>query len=443
MHKNWKRMAALGLTVLLGCMMPAGTMLAAADDAQNGAATVTDNDALYEEETAPEKENVPDGGSVSDEENMPDDGSAPDEENVPDGDGNVPDGENVPDGDGNVPDEENVPDDGNVPDGENVPDGDGNVSDEENVPDDEAAPDDAETDVPDGDCQEDVNADQIQEAGVLSAADAEVMEAEPSQDADAPEITITSGGADITCPLGGEITFKYVNNWAPMFEISVSQIDADASVYCYRDKVADMKAGAKTEDVMDSLYWGEKQSPPISLEPLSDGCYVVYVKVETGGETYYARSEGVVVDTKKPVIKDAATGQALVSGQTYPEDTRFMVEEANLKRVLVNGQEVNPEDGSYKVAAKENSTSCEIKAIDEAGNEETCSITLSGSGAPGGDEEPPVTDHVISKSGVYDLKAGEKYHLAEGKWKVKGDKSVYPGGRDFYVMTDGSYEFTK
>lgn len=58
-------------------------------------------------------------------------------------------------------------------------------------------------------------------------------------------------------------------------------------------------------------------------------------------------------------------------------------------------------------------------------------------------EEPPKTDNVISESGEYALKAGEKYHLAEGKWKVGGDKSVYPGGRDFYVTVDGSYRFSK
>ncbi|MDE5716143.1 MAG: hypothetical protein K2I53_00745, partial [Lachnospiraceae bacterium] len=109
-------------------------------------------------------------------------------------------------------------------------------------------------------------------------------------------------------------------------------------------------------------------------------------------------------------------------------------EDANLESVLVNEQQVSPEDGKYKVAA--NGTSCVIRAKDKAGNETICSISVSGNGTP---EE----SNVISASGEYTLKAGVKYHLAEGKWKVDGDKSVYPGGSDFYVTADGSYQFTK
>lgn len=208
----------------------------------------------------------------------------------------------------------------------------------------------------------------------------------------------------------------------------VDQIDDSVSVYCYTDKVTDMEAAAKKEDVMDSLYWGEKQSPPMSIEPLNDGCYVIYVKVEAGEQKYYARSDGIVVDTGRPVI----TG--VEEGNSYPEGTLFQVEDANLDVVLVNEQPAVSENGNYKVAA--NGTSCVIRAKDKAGNETTCSITVSGS-------ETPETGSVISESGVYELKAGEKYHLAEGNWKVDGDKSVYQGGNDFYVAADGSYKFTK
>ena len=55
----------------------------------------------------------------------------------------------------------------------------------------------------------------------------------------------------------------------------------------------------------------------------------------------------------------------------------------------------------------------------------------------------PDDSKVISESGEYTLKAGVTYHLAEGNWKVDGDKSVYRGGNDFYVAADGSYKFTK
>ena len=262
---------------------------------------------------------------------------------------------------------------------------------------------------------------------------AEIKEAEAPQEQNAPVISITRGGADKTGNLGGEIAFEYTNNLGTLFEISVAQSDGNASVYYYLDKVTDKEAKAKEEADMDSLGWGQKQSPSMSIEPLDDGCYVVYVKVEAGGQKYYARSSGIVVDTQKPVIK------GVESGKTYPEGTLFQVEDANLDYVLVNEQPAAPENGNYKVAA--NGTSCMIRARDKAGNEETCSVTVFGSETPG--PETPDDSNVILESGEYALKAGVKYHLGAGSWKVGGDKSVYQGGIDFYVTAGGSYQFTK
>lgn len=261
----------------------------------------------------------------------------------------------------------------------------------------------------------------------------------------APVIAITRDGNDCTCSLGGKITFEYINYWGPQVAFLV-QSDQSVSVSWYKDSVTDIEAEAKTEEQMDSLSWTKQQSSSETVCLSQDGKYVIYVKVEAGTQKYYARSNGIVVDTQKPVIKEAVSGQPLVTGQTYPEETGFVVEDANLKSVLVNQQPVAPENGSYMMAAKENSTACEIKAIDEAGNEESCSITISGTETPEPKPEEPETpdeSNVISKSGEYALKAGVKYHLAEGKWKVSGDKSVYRGDRDFYVTVDGNYQFSK
>lgn len=341
MCRNWKRAAALGLTVLLGCMLPMGTMLAAEDNVETETASVSEND-------------------VS---------------------------------------EENVPDDG--------------------------------------------SADLTQMAGILTAAETEpdvVPNGEETpKSTDAPGIVIKRDGADKTCSLGGEVTFEYVNNRGTMFEVSVNPGNQEVSLFYCLDKVTDMTAGAKTEEQMGSVTaWGEIQSPPMTIEPLDDGCYVVYVKAVAGGKTYYARSNGIVVDTVKPVIK------GVEEGKSYPAGTLFQVEDANLDYVLVNEQLVASENGSYKVAA--NGTSCVIRAKDKAGHETTCSITVSGTEKPeepGTGTETPDDSNVISGSGEYTLKAGVKYHLAEGKWKVDGDKSVYQGGNDFYVNADGSYTFSK
>lgn len=281
---------------------------------------------------------------------------------------------------------------------------------------------------------------------ILAAGDAETgavsLSGNDGSQLPAPEIVITRGGDNKTCSLGGAVSLEYTNNGNALFEVSVTPNGREVTLFYALDKVTDVEAEAKNAGQMDSLAWGEITSPPMSIESLQgDGCYVVYVKAEAGTQKFYARSNGIVVDTQKPVIKEAGSGQPLVSGKTYPKDTRFVVEEANLKSVLVNQQPAVCEGGSYKAVAKENSTSCEIKVIDLAGNEETCAITLSDSGAP--EPESPDDGNVISKGGKYALKAGVKYRLAGGNWKVDGDKSVYRGGNDFYVTVDGTYQFKK
>ncbi len=401
MYRNWKSAAALGLAVLLGCMMPMSTMLAAEEDAETTEASVPENDAFHEEE------NVSGSETVTDEEGMPGDETVTDEEGMP--------------SDETVTDEEGMPDDETVTDEEGMP-GDENVSDGESV-------------------------DGIRSADIMTVPASDLSaESDSVESAEAPEIFIKRGDENKACSLGGAISLEYMGYQDTLFDVSVGGSDSGIPFYCHTDKVTDVEAGAKTEDQMGTLFWGQKETSPISIMPnKGDGCYVAYVKVEAGGQTYYARSNGIVVDTKKPVIK------GVEEGKTYPEGTLFQVEDANLDKVLVNEQEAAPENGSYKVAA--NGTSCVIRAIDKAGHESTCSITVSGTVTPKPEEpkpeepkpeEPkPETGYTISKSGEYELKVGVKYHLAEGKWKVDGDKSVYQGGRDFYVPANGSYQFSK
>ncbi len=432
MYRNWKSAAALGLAVLLGCMMPMGTMLAA----ETGTGPAADNGAAYDDESASdsgsvsgeEKETVSDGENVPGNETVSGGENAPEDETVSGGE-NAPEDETVSGGE-NAPEEEAVSDEGNASEDEAVSD-EGNASEDETVSDEENAP-------------EDESAGGMQDAGIMSAPAAGTdTETNGAGSASAPEIIIKRGGTNTTCPLGGKIDFVYVNYLGTLCELSVGQSDESVSLFYALDKVTDMEAEAKKEEGMKSLVWGSV-TPPVYIEPNSgDGCYVVYVKAEAGGQTYYARSNGIVVDTQKPVIKGVEEGE----GKTYPEGTLFQVEDANLDKVLVNEQVATPESGNYKVVA--DGTSCVIRAIDKAGHETVCSINVSGTGTPEPSEpekpEPGTPDdsNVISKSGEYTLKAGVKYHLAEGKWKVDGDKSVYRGGSDFYVKADGSYKFTK
>ncbi len=398
MYRDWKRTAAVGLAVLLGCMMPVSTM-PAAEAAEPEAADAVNVDA---EPEAADAVNVDAEPEAADAVNVDAELEAAEVVNV-NAEPEAADAVNA-DAEPEAADAVNVNAEPEAADAVNV-NAEPKAADAANV---NAEPEAADA----------VNVDAEPET-------AEAADAEP----ETPEIVITWGGENKALPLGGEITFDYTNNPGTPFTVSVGQNDQDLALFYYFDEAAEQQA--KTEEQMSTLSW-EAMTPPMNIPLSQDGRYVVYVKAEAGEKTYYARSGGVVVDTQSPVIN------GVEEGKTYPEGTRFQVEDANLDRVLVNEQTVSPENGEYKVTA--NGTSCVIRAKDKAGNEKTCSISVTEGEKPD-TPDTPETDTTIAESKTYELKAGVKYHLAEGKWRLKGDKSVYQGGSDFYVTADGSYDF--
>lgn len=373
MYRNWKKVSALGLAVLIGCMLPMSTMLAAEHDGETGQDT---------------KVNV-----VLDNE-VPDDADTPDDESNPDFENDLSQGA--------VQGAETDKDAGNVDDG--------NIDDTLHA-----------DDVDDG-------MEEIPAVGQKAPAKA----AKTQESMNAPQIVIKRLGQDSTkYHFGGEIEFSYVNNWGPLFDVSASQDDHTVSLFYYLDNV-NKEDKAKSEEQIKALSlvdWGEAQSSPISITPLHDGNYVIYVKaVGEDNQIAYAWAGAVVVDTQAPKVTE------LENGGNYPEGTVFWVEDDNLESVTINEQPaVSEADGSYKVVA--NGTSCVIKAKDKAGNSTNYSITIAG--------ENPGEGNVISRSGTYSLEAGEAYQMTEGRWRVGGDRAVYRGGSTFYVRSAGNYTFVK
>lgn len=386
MCRNWKKVSALGLAVLIGCMLPMGTMLAAEENAgtvqENEAKSDSDSDALQDDKTISEEEK-------KDDENHTDKGKTDSHENDID--------KEKTDSHENDAEEEKTD--------ENDADDEGDILDEVKENRDEA--DNANTTPP------------IRQKAPAKAA-------KSPESIEALEIEITSEGKPLTFDLGGEITYEHVNHTGRSFNVSVTQGDQSISYFfCLK---ADSGKEALEEEQMGSLAWTEIVSSGGILLP-EDGSYVLYVKAGEDENVTYKRSGGIVVDTKAPVIS------GVEDGKTYQEGTEFQVEDANLESVIVNDQPVAlKEDGKYQVTAKDNSTSCVIKAKDKVGNETNCSITVSGKSLEG---------DTISGSGTYSLKANTPYKLDGGNWSVQGSKTVYRGGSTFYVKTDGDYTFWK
>lgn len=377
MYRKWKKTAALGLAVLIGGMLPMGTMMAAENNTEVAqemeADSVSDADEVCDDKVVSDENESVDEEVKAEEENAVDEELGAEEENIID---------EV------IAEDENAADEADTVDNQNI--------------------------------------------GIEVMAASDVTEAGDTEDQEntgAPVIDITLNGENCKVDgLGGDIEYKYFNYSDVELAFSASQNGTKITFSYYLDN----NPGDKAKD--DIPWSGDCTSMSWTLS--SNKSYVVYVKAEKDGQTVYARSCGIVVDTIAPEIV------GLEAGKTYPEGTTFKVEDANLDVVMVNGTPVTPEsDGNYRVKA--NGTSCVIKAIDKAKNENNCSVTVFGGETPGTGDETPETDNIISKSGVYTLKAGVKYHLAEGKWKVDGDKSVYQGDSDFYVKSDGDYKFKK
>lgn len=374
MYRNWKKLAALGLAVLIGCMMPMSTMLAAGQDVE----TVQDT-----------------------EEDIVLDGEAAD---VVD----ISDDESVPEDEADLSKDDTQKDDADEDDG--------NIGDEAIVDEiDEAAAD--------GDGGSEI----IPEARRKAPA----RVAEDPQSVGAPVIVIKRQGQDKTQhTFGGEIEFEYVNSWAPLFDVSASQDGEDVTLFCYLEKV-DKDGKVRNEEQIEKLGWGNGTtgpSPSVNTPVLNDGNYVLYVKaVGKDNQTTYAWAGGVVVDTEQPEVI------GVEDGKTYSEDTVFQVKDDNLESVTINEQPAVPEaDGSYKVVT--NGTSCVIKAKDKADNSTSCSITILGEGT--GEESDVISKNgtYSLKSGkAYQMTAG-RWKLAGDKAVYQGGNTFYVGSDGDYTF---------
>lgn len=254
----------------------------------------------------------------------------------------------------------------------------------------------------------------------------------------APVIRIMFQGQNQARSLDGAIAYNvYVGSRDQCLSISVDAGDNTVLLGFYLDENAGDES--KNEEELASLWQetGQNTSQDVTLK--QDGRHVLYAKAVADGQTVYARTDGIVVDTIPPVI----TG--IKDGGSYPAGTKFGVTDANLYTVSVNESPVAPdEDGLYSVAPNGLSTSCIIRAKDRAEHETVYNITVTDEGEKPDEDDKPEDDITdITKSGTYSLHADTAYRLGSGKWTIDGDRTVYRGGITFYVNIDGDYQFKK
>ncbi|MBQ8527502.1 MAG: hypothetical protein IJ429_03425 [Lachnospiraceae bacterium] len=161
--------------------------------------------------------------------------------------------------------------------------------------------------------------------------------------------------------------------------------------------------------------------------------FIYLKKADTGEKTTKIKLDlaDTKIDQKAPVIKGATDGSTI-----YKDNVEITVADENLSEVTVNGEKVKCRDGKAEVTlnSENGSVKYEIIAKDKAGNKKKITITMASSWVDGG---------VVPNESKVKLVKNQPYTLGSGKWKVEGDTTCYAGGNQFYVKSEGTFEFVR
>ncbi len=188
----------------------------------------------------------------------------------------------------------------------------------------------------------------------------------------APKTITVEGVADITAPTAeirlsthsfnsflNTITFNLFFKETQKATITASDRGSGISsiYYLVSDK-------ALTVDEVKTAEWTDYNTS-INLDP--DMKAVVYVKaVDNAGNILYISSDGLVLDSTAPLI----TG--IEDGKTYYGELTLTAQDENLDKVILNGKEVNLENGSFTIQPDNSRHTIEV--TDKAGNTASYSI---------------------------------------------------------------------
>lgn len=180
------------------------------------------------------------------------------------------------------------------------------------------------------------------------------------------------GVADITAPdteikvsnktwksILNKITFGLFFKETQKAEITATDEGSGVNKYYYYvDKSGSEKS--LTEKQLQAVDWKEGESVTFS----EDSNYVIYAKViDKAGNIKYVSTDGIVIDTIAPQVS------GVENNQTYTKTQTFTVTDNNLDTVKVDGQTVEPTNGSYTLVPKKGTYTIEV--TDKSGNKTT------------------------------------------------------------------------
>lgn len=180
------------------------------------------------------------------------------------------------------------------------------------------------------------------------------------------------GVADITAPdteikvsnktwksILNKITFGLFFKETQKAEITATDEGSGVKKYYYYVD----KSGSEeslTEKQLQAVDWKEGTSVTFN----EDSNYVIYAKVtDKAGNIKYVSTDGIVIDTIAPQVS------GVENNQTYTKTQTFTVTDNNLDTVKVDGQTVEPTNGSYTLVPKKGTYTIEV--TDKSGNKTT------------------------------------------------------------------------
>lgn len=167
------------------------------------------------------------------------------------------------------------------------------------------------------------------------------------------------------------------------------------------------------------------------ISSVSEETIIYLKKAATGEKTAGITVPALKVDKDAPVFSNVAEGEPL-----YGEKVEITVQDNDLVKVLVNGEEVALTDRMAILTLSSNlgQETYEITCEDAAGNVRSMTVVVAAEW---------MKSRTVPSGAKVRLTKEYSYNFGGGTWQVEGDSTSYAGGNTFYVGEDGEYSFTK